>query len=381
MRDPAVQLKKEREIGPELLRIVAMLMIILSHISVHGGLTYPDVCLNGMILSVMAMGGKTGVIIFILISGYFSVHASMRPKKAAILIAQTVFYSLLTYGLACLAGADSFRPKHLFYALLPFFSDKGYWFITIYLLLYVLTPLLNAGLKRLTQRQYLYMLALFLFLGSVLPYTYGYFFKTQSYSLTELPWFAVLYSIGAYLRLYPIRLLRRRALPCLMLFGTAVLAVGARILYVVFGIKFNEPKSFFRMALLFLSNNTVYGPLAILFSVFALIVFLQIKLKPNRPVFAAAGSVFGIYLLHDSEWTREYLWKELVRLPRFGDSPFFIPAVLLILLLIFTVGSLTDILRKNLLEKPLFNSALYKKAENALKLLIDRSSDKLHIRY
>ena len=65
--------KKERNSNFELLRIIAMLMIVFHHFSVHGGFNYEltDISFNRLWLYFISMGGKIGVDIFVLISGYF----------------------------------------------------------------------------------------------------------------------------------------------------------------------------------------------------------------------------------------------------------------------------------------------------------------------
>lgn len=69
--------KNIRSSNFELLRIVAMFMIVLHHCTVHGVFSYWHNNttfihhINNFLCSFLASGGKIGVTIFVLISGYF----------------------------------------------------------------------------------------------------------------------------------------------------------------------------------------------------------------------------------------------------------------------------------------------------------------------
>ena len=62
---------KERQSNIEILRIFAMSVIILSHISVHGIVNYDSICPNKIFTDLFQFGGGIGNNLFILIMGYF----------------------------------------------------------------------------------------------------------------------------------------------------------------------------------------------------------------------------------------------------------------------------------------------------------------------
>ena len=94
------QLSKQRQSNIELLRIIAMLMIIAHHFSVHGGFQYStdDLTINYLWINFIAIGGKIGVNIFVLISGYFLINAvGFNVNKLVKLWIQIFSYSILFY--------------------------------------------------------------------------------------------------------------------------------------------------------------------------------------------------------------------------------------------------------------------------------------------
>ena len=73
-----------RQSNFELLRIVAMVMIVFHHFAVHGGFNFDSTTLSipRFWFNFIIMGGKTGVNIFVLISGYFLIQS--KSTKANI---------------------------------------------------------------------------------------------------------------------------------------------------------------------------------------------------------------------------------------------------------------------------------------------------------
>ena len=91
--------RSSRQAGVELLRVVALVMIITHHSLVHSGILK---AVHSPELSYYALWGLNtfcfvAVNCFVLISGYFLVTASFRWKKLLLLWTQVLFYSLLIF--------------------------------------------------------------------------------------------------------------------------------------------------------------------------------------------------------------------------------------------------------------------------------------------
>lgn len=74
--------KKNRDSNIELLRIIAMCLIIFHHMALNTGIV-DGYSINGnMIFGIIGgIGGKIGVVIFLLITGYFSINKISVLKK------------------------------------------------------------------------------------------------------------------------------------------------------------------------------------------------------------------------------------------------------------------------------------------------------------
>jgi peptidoglycan/LPS O-acetylase OafA/YrhL len=115
---------KIRNSSIELLRIIVMVMIVFSHFAVHGGftssatvITFPRLWFN-----LMVMGGKLGVDVFVIISGYFLIDNDtgfFELRKIAKFWGQVFFYSIVLFIIGGLAGITDMSIKSLVKAFMP----------------------------------------------------------------------------------------------------------------------------------------------------------------------------------------------------------------------------------------------------------------------
>ena len=207
---------KKRQLNYELLRIIAMLMIVSLHYLGKGGLlgdpARADMTAAGYTAWFFEAFFLVAVNVYVLISGYFGVDArgSMTNgknvtfrdvlRKPFNVWKQVFFYSVFFGCITLVTGVREFDLYHCFSYLFPVVTEH-YWFATSYFMLYLLTPMLNKAVKDMTRRQLGIVLAglLILFSGIKSVSPVGFAFDRYGY---DLPWFICVYLTGAYLGLY-----------------------------------------------------------------------------------------------------------------------------------------------------------------------------------
>ena len=197
-------MSKVRESNLELLRIVAMLLIVMHHLIAHGMrnvgyLPYPleEICLDKQI-PFIALNAFTVIAVncYVLISGYFGINPTW--KKLWNLFAICAFYSVGHYLVYALLN-DTFSIKTFVYSFLPFSHNQGLWFVTCYIGLFLISPLLNAAVSYLNEKK---KTEWFKVLGglAIITFYFGYLWRTElnhnGYNLLN---FIFLYMIGRYL--------------------------------------------------------------------------------------------------------------------------------------------------------------------------------------
>ena len=142
-----MQIQNVRRSNFELLRIFAMLLIVMHHFSVHSPFVEftNALSVNRLGIQFMEIGGKLGVNLFVLISGYFMCTSKeFKVKKIIVLFLQILMYSVLCYSVICIA-TNQFSIREVLRTFLPI-TFVNWWFASTYFVLLFFTPFINKKL-------------------------------------------------------------------------------------------------------------------------------------------------------------------------------------------------------------------------------------------
>ena len=136
-----------------------MLMIVLHHYCVNSGLTevmkWNDITSNMILVQFMSIGGKVGVNGFFLISGYFMIHKLASVQKMIKLIFEVWFYNIVVFLFFLLMGVE-YTTSEIVKCFIPILFSFPASFIGNYLLVYILSPMINKGLKALSKKSLMF---------------------------------------------------------------------------------------------------------------------------------------------------------------------------------------------------------------------------------
>lgn len=338
--------KQERDSGIELLRIIAMFLIVMHHYVLHGGFGLGGrLDMNVAWIRLLSLGGKWGVDVFVLITGYFLVTSSADTRKILKLILQISFYSVGCFLIFGLAGGEAsgiglFRQA--VEALLPI-PYGLYWFATTYFILYLLVPFLNPFIRSLGRKRHLQLIVLLTVIWSLFPS-----FLLANFDMNNVGWFVYLYLTASFIRLYPPRIFNRPGMCARIGIGSYALILATVIGFDLLSLRFG---AFANFATHFAGMNSI---LILVSALFTFAAFLSVHFH-SRIVNIVASTTFGIYLLHDNVWMREFLWIHLFRNSSYLDTPYQIVHSLAVTTTVFAACSLIEYLRIRYLERPLFN--------------------------
>lgn len=338
------KISRQRDSRFELLRIIAMLLIVFHHFATHGQFDFSDrYALPRFWYSFIFIGGKIGVDVFVLISGYFLTAKNdlyLDKEKVIKLWAQTVFYSVALYVVFCLIGKDSFHPMGWVQALLPV-TYQCWWFVSTYFVLFLLHPYVNVLLHQLDQKQYRNMLALMLGCWCIMPTL-----TDKGFEGNDLLWFTTLYCLAGYIRQYGLfRRLRSRhwfawfGLFTAITYLTCVAATLMGRTHSVFAYK----------AMYFYGQNKIT---MLLISVSLFMAFATMKMKYHKWINVLGGAAFGVYLIHDHASVRSFLWIDLFHNATFWDTDLIVPYSICTVFAVYIVCTILELLRQRVLEKP-----------------------------
>lgn len=310
---------KQRRSNLELLRIVAMLMIIAFHIYRHcvsGQLTDPDSMErmgNGLfsvplfykkllLLTVFSSFGRAGNVVFMTLTGYFMVAKGREIRLIPIakkLLLEQGYAAVLLLITSLLVfrrnpdGCTALTEVNLF--------NSMSWYVGYYFLVMLLARLcLNRYLEKLERKQYR------LFLFALLCMTqFKWIIKLLNGVTGDLVILATgvfLYALGGYIRRYqPFARVRTWAI-----FGVIVGIYALLFLSTYAGVQ-NRIQDYYRKAstdpfIQYIPNVGDNSIVAILLGLSLFELFRRIKMPCCRGINYLGGATFMIYLFHDNSF-------------------------------------------------------------------------------
>lgn len=336
-------IKIDRNSSIELLRIISMVMIVSCHFATHGGFAFDAnmISIPRLWWNVIEMGGNFGVDVFVLISGYFLVasRGGFNLKRILKFWGQVFIYSIAIYIIFGLVGISDFGLMSCIKTIFPI-TFGAWWFASTYFVLYLIHPFLNMLLQKLDKNTYKALIVMELILWCVIPT-----FTTSSYQSNSLLWFVTLYCVSGYVRLFGLnpKFSIKHYFSFWVLFST--LRYLSCVVLMIIGMKIP-----------FASSHSLffYGQQSILtfFSALSLfMVFEKWNMGYNKWINIIASATFGVYLIHDNNIMRPFLWLVVFKNAQYQNSLVLIPYSIIVVAIIYIVCTLIDLIRQKTFEK------------------------------
>ena len=347
--------QQNRQSNFELLRIVAMVLIVFYHFAFHGGFKFDNTTLSipRFWCNFISMGGKAGVNIYVLISGYFLIQnrsTKVSMHKILKLWGQVFFYSATLYVITIALG-ESISIKQLITALMPM-TRAVWWFASTYFVLYMIHPYLNRFLHSMDKLLYQRYLMLLLLMWCIVPTFLG-----AAFAGNNLCWFVTLYSLAGYYRLYGFNKRATKYVGVIAILFT-ILSYCSSVVFTILGTKwafFSEHSDYFYAA---------QRLPALVISICLFVVFANMNIKDSKWINMASSATFGVYLIHDNRFFRPFLWGTIFHNAQFQDSILLIPYSVVVVAVVYISCTLLDLLRQSVIERPYMQ-------------LINRNTDRL----
>lgn len=343
---------KKRNANMELLRIISMLMVVMLHalgkseslVDIVGN---PSV--NGAIAWFLEMLSIAAVNIFILISGYFLVDAKFKIRRLVELVLEAVFYGVFGFVVSLIFNIDIGMDVDTYFVLqtvFPIHMDV-FWFVTAYIVIYMLQPLISAGVKALTQKQFGTVLILLIVYESLFKSFLPVALTTDELGYDFL-WFLTMFLVGAYFKMYGFKHLTTSKKGILMYFGTVIILFAERVVLFYAVTKLGRLESINKSLL---SYNNVFVLLEAV-GIFAFFVNRKtMSERAGKIVCALSPMALGVYLCHENICFR-YQWQKWLGIyESLNDSTLvFVARIIGVVLLVYVCGTIIDYLRIQLFK-------------------------------
>lgn len=297
--------KFQRNSQIELMRILAMLMIVAHHYVYYGVyqnylVNPPETAWGGRMFINKAFahwllpGGIVGVAMFFIIAGYFGIQSDKVKIKD--IVYRTVTYALIGLILWLVLTALGVLPlvgfKSTFESVTKEIfpcASSTYWFVTIYIIIMLCKPAINAFYRKFSDKQLLELWLLLLLIYTCLRLTTG--------SMLGLYHGMTYYLAGVVLYRFQDKLKRVKGAVYIIL---GIVGWGG---YAIF-----DAMSSFGV-LSGLISTVIMGTIsAVGFSAF----FICGKVFSNTTINKIGASTLSVYLIHENPLLREVLWSKIL---------------------------------------------------------------------
>lgn len=335
---------KERDSSIEMLRIITMIIIIAHHYVVNSGLIdiilQDPMSLKSLALLMFGWGGKYGINIFVMITGYFMCTSNISLKKFLKLFMEIEFYNIVIYTIFMVTGYMDFSLKEFIKTVFPVW-DIGVGFYTSYLVFYLFIPSLNKLIKGMTDKQHIKLIYLCVIIFTIFPSI------LINVPIGYVGWFMIIYFIGSYIRLYPKKILENTRF-------WGILSICLLIISwisIVFCIWLNSRGLKIGVYHFVADCNKV---LALVPAITTFLFFKNLHLGYNKIINNIASTTFGVLLIHaNSDIMRSWLWKDMLSNTGMYETKYTLLHACLTVLIVYMVCSLMDYLRIISLERPM----------------------------
>ena len=324
----------QRKSNFELLRIICMLLIIWGHLTNIYSVNEPILGLTYIETRLLKSFTIVAVNVFILISGYFSI--SFKLPRILKLGQLTWFYSVTLLILTISYGWHSIN-YYDFTFFVPIFSKK-YWFITIYIILYILSPCLNKLALSISKNNFKSVLIIGFFII--------YVWHTLSFILNfsrpiddagyGIPNFIYLYLLGRYIKLHGnVYTIKQNFLFLFFIIGISLF---------IFQLTYSIILGFSFTALF--SYNTIF---VFLESVALFIFFTKLNIGYNSFINKWAKYCLAVYVIHEHPIFKNLIY-DFLQITHISPI-WFIPYSLLVSIIMYFTFALVEQVRLYFLDK------------------------------
>ena len=352
-----------RDSNIELLRIISIILIMFHHFSYHNDIVNQGTSAINKALGLFTIGyGKIGVLIFILITGYYMIEKSISIKKVIKLWLEIEFYTLLLYIVTYILN-NRVSIKDTIHIFLPLLYNT-YWFMTAYIGLYFCIPLLNrfinSNSKEINRRNIFVLFLIFILSYSIFK---GEQLVTINNTISNIVFFCYIYYNGAYIKKYDIKFLKNKKTITIILLLIILMLIYFMVLEGIYFFATKGKISTYNIEYYYGINSLFTYTISIL----VFYIFAKRFSFNNRIINYVSKSVLAIYLFQSHPiFGGKNIYKNLINSEMYYYNDLLYLYIFIYIIVIVILVCIIEIFRKYI-EKKFLNSKVFKYIENKAK--------------
>jgi len=362
--------KPARLANMELLRCVAMMMIVVLHYLGKGNiladLSEEQITDYGIAAWVLECFCIVAVNVYMLLSGYFSRNSAFKLSRLINLYIQVWIYSVVIGFGAYFAGiypAGEFSFHYVLTLIFPI-TMGHYWFMTAYVFMYILMPLFGMAIRNMGKKQMQVAIGLLLLFNCVLKSVIPARLEMDGQGY-DFMWYLCVFMVGAYIgRFGGVKITHWVQGMIIYAAGTALIFAELMALHMVY-VKTGSLEHIMKISI---EYNHIFV-LAASVGLFEAFLNIKIKGKAAGIITKISPYTLGVYLLHENFAVR-YEWQKMLRADRIDGVGSLLIWTIAAVAVVFAAGIVIDMIRAYImhgLNKVLINFSPYKSAADKIK--------------
>lgn len=352
--------KQPRQSNLELMRIIAMLMIIAGHFCSQSGFAEGVSGTAGWLIACMGAGARIAVNMFLVLGVWFMVDTEFKAIRIVKLYLQAWFLivpiTLLLVGLGY-----NISKITIIKSIEPFFLGGGVWFVNTYIALIMLSPWLHKLL--LLERKSLRCLLIVASLITTVMFTVHAVGKAQDSWLDTVVWFAFIYLLIGYYKKYLSKEAKYNKWYMLLSGGLLYLII-VTVVYITSGSTTVMLGGIHHVMAKFLVDFKTLPNLLIALS--WCYFFLKLDIGTNKYINFFAAGALSVYVVHQTPAFYPILWRDIYKTSSWVHNDNAVLHMLLVVISCYVVISCMDYIRRKIIEPIIINSRAIRYVENKI---------------
>ena len=279
--------KAERKSNFDMMRVLCIFLIIMHHYVTHGAYYFSEYIPQKLFYGATGIWGLTGVLGFIMVSSHFLYsHGSFSIQKVLRTVFETSFFSTGITIALYLPGLIEIGNSYILQCMFSVFT-KQYWFITYYVIFYLLTPFLKLLCDHISIKNHRMLLIVFF----IVAFPLNNIFHVEF--LSRLGIFVYTYILVAYFIRVPDNFIQRHY----KLLSTAVFSITT--VAVCLAIYLNRSGNDINYSNRIYDISALSSTLMLLSAVCLYFIFKNLNVRYSKIWYFFGSSTLGIYLIHE----------------------------------------------------------------------------------
>lgn len=333
--------KKIRISNIELLRFLSILLVVLHHVAIHTNWVNGNSDTFLAFKFLMILGGKVGVDLFVIISGYLLINARAKVSSLSRTIAETAIFSVVMYFFVIIfnINGNDFSVGYFIKRIFPvMFND--YWFVTSYVLMYMFLPLILPTLKSMSFTTYRYTLVI----GLVVIFIWPLIWLKNGMNFSYPLFFVYLFILGGAIKKFEIKIN-----PIIgVALATVLSALGVLFTFMIrYGLDLPQNYLIYKILDFFgwttgwRENILIWfdaSPFPLLIAVCLFISVMSLPYFYNEMINYFGKHVFGAYLFQSAPLFSPWIYQTFIDLNRIHGTLLRVGGALLVAVVLTFIG-------------------------------------------